>query len=116
MAKACGDMNFIERDLEAAKKTRFKNLIGSESDITGYFSALIQTLLARITPILGLEMSQKFLAPIFTDTALVMKWQVNKLHPKSNNNFVVELNGSIIDEHGVTCVSSKASILLVDEM
>ena len=116
MARACGDMNFIHHDLEAAKRTRFKNLIGSGSAITGYFSALIPTHFATIAPILGLEMTQKFLAPIFPDTTLYMKWQVNKIHTKSNNDLIVELYGSITDENEVICISSTASILLVDKM
>lgn len=116
MATACGDMNFIHHDLEAAKNTRFKSLIASGSAITGYFSALIPTHFSQITPAIGLEMSQNFLAPILPSTTLVMRWEVDRIHCKSNNDLVVDLRGSITDENNVLFVSSTASILLVSSM
>lgn len=116
MACQCGDMNYVHHDLELAKNTRFKNIIASGSAIAGLFTAMIPTHFSDLSPMLGLEMSLKFPAPIYPDTELVMKWVVTNTVEKSGNNTLVSLEGTITDENGVVSVLAQTSILLVERL
>lgn len=116
MALRCGDMNSIHHDVKVAKKTKFGDLIASGSSITAYFSALIPTHFMKISQIVGLEMSQRFKAPIYPNTKLKMKWEIESIQTKTNNDYIVELSGTIIDEKNITCVLATATILLTEKL
>lgn len=116
MAYRCGDMNFIHHDEEAAKKTRFKNIIASGSAIAAYFTALIPTHFSKLSPMLGLDMSLKFPAPIYPDTELTMRWQVTSTTPKPDNSLVVSLEGSVKNEEGDVLVLGQGNIMLLEKL
>lgn len=116
MARQCGDMNFVHHDLDAAKDTRFKGIIASGSAIAACFSALIPTHFSKLSPMLGLEMSLKFPAPIYPDTELTMKWEVARTTMKSDSSLLVSLKGSVKDHNGVLLVSALADILLLEKL
>ena len=116
MAKYCGDMNFVHHDAADAKQTRFQSIIASGSAITAIFTALIPTHYSEISPMLGLEMSLKFPAPIFPDQLITMSWQVKGSQFASNGDQILSLAGKIQDKHGQDLVLAETKILLLENL
>lgn len=116
MATDCGDMNFIHHNKDQAKDTRFGGIIASGSAISARFSAMIPTHMSKISPMLGLEMSFKFPAPIKPNRSVIMKWEVTKVEHKSNVGNIISLLGTITDKTGGILVTGAAKILLLSSL
>ena len=116
MANQCGDLNFVHHNAADAKHTRFQSIIASGSAITAIFTALIPTHYSEISPMLGLEMSLKFPAPIFPDQLITMSWQVEGSQTASNGDQILSLVGKIQDKLGQALVLAEAKILLLEHL
>ncbi len=116
LALDCGDMNFIHHDVNKAKESRFGGIIASGSAISAIFSAMIPAHVSKITPMLGLEMSFKFPAPIRPNTELLMKWEVSGTEATSSAGIVVKLFGEILDENSNILVTGVAKIILLPSL
>ncbi|WP_281556274.1 MaoC family dehydratase [Thalassomonas sp. RHCl1] len=116
LALACGDMNFIHHDINKAKDSRFGEIIASGSAISAHFSAMIPTHISKMSPMLGLEMSFKFPAPIRANTEITMKWQVSETQEKPDAGTIVRLTGKIFDEENTVLVIGTAAIMLLPNL
>ena len=116
LALDCGDMNPIHHDTNKAKESRFGEIIASGSAISAIFSAMIPTHVSKITPMLGLEMSFKFPAPIRPNTEIIMKWEVSDTQAKSEVGIIVKLLGEIMDENSKILVTGVAKIMLLPNL
>ena len=116
MAHDCGDMNYIHHDNESAKRTRFSGIIASGSAVSAIFSALIPTHFSNLSPMLGLEMSFKFLAPIRPNVELSMGWSVSKVIEKTKMELIIDLDGEVLDIEEKVLVVGSAKILLLPQL
>ena len=116
MAKECGDLNFIHHDTLRAKETRFDGIIASGSAISALFSTLIPTHFSHISPMLGLEMSFKFPAPIKPNVNVSMIWAVSDIQEKPAAGTLVNLKGIIKDNDDQILVVGTATILLLAKL
>jgi acyl dehydratase len=116
MATNCGDMNFIHHDNDLAAKTRFSGIIASGSAIAALFSAMIPTHFSEFSPILGLEMSFKFPAPIKPDVEILMTWEISDTSNKKDSSLILNLNGVITDKTETVLVAATAQIILLQNL
>jgi len=116
IAMDCGDMNFVHHDSTLSKETRFSGIIASGSAISAIFSAMIPTHLSKISPMLGLEMSFKFPAPIKPGVMISMVWCVSEIQKKSEADIVVNLQGEIKDNEGKLLVLGSAKVILLAQL
>jgi len=116
MATDCGDMNFIHHNIAEAKETRFGDIIASGSAISAIFSAMIPTNISKINPMLGLEMSFKFPAPVRANIEITMGWRVSEVDDKPNTINIVTLLGTVTDNKGCMLVEGVAKIVLLPHL
>lgn len=116
MALDCGDTNFIHHDTDRAKQTRFGEIIASGSAISALFSAMIPAHISPISPLLGLEMSFKFSAPIRANIEINMKWEISNTQPKQDSSTIITLVGEITDAHNNVLVQGEAKITLLKHL
>jgi acyl dehydratase len=115
-ARLCRDENPLHHDDDFARRTRFKGVIASGPHIMCFFTSMVATHLSRLTPMIGLDFSFKFLAPIRPDTTITMKWQIVGLESSA------KLRGVLADLEGaVRCaerplIAGRGVVLLTDEL
>lgn len=95
-AKLSGDMNPLHHDVEAAKASRFENIIASGPQSSSLFMGTIATNLAPGFTILGMKIDGEFLAPVYPNIDLQIRWVVSSVIPKANlNGYIVTVEGGI---------------------
>jgi 3-hydroxybutyryl-CoA dehydratase len=98
-AKAVGDFNPIHSTSDNQHPLGFKTVIASGSHVTGLFSAMIPTEFSKFGPMIGAQMTLKFLRPILPNVTYSMEWVVNKYEWKVGlKGYLYKLSGKIIEE------------------
>jgi len=116
MARDCGDINFIHHDDELAEATSLSGIVASGSALAATFSAMIPSHFSIFSPMLGLEMSFKFLQPVKPDEELSMKWCISDTRDQSDDGQMLDLEGQIIDSNHKILVSADAKIMLMPKL
>ena len=116
MARDCGDINFIHHDEELAEATSLSGIVASGSALAATFSAMIPSHFSIFSPMIGLEMSFKFLQPVRPEEELSMKWCISDARDLSNGGQMLDLEGQILDSHHTILVSADAKIMLKLEL
>jgi acyl dehydratase len=115
-ARLCRDENPLHHDDDFARRTRFQGVIASGPHIMCFFTSMVATHLSRLTPMIGLDFSFKFLAPVRPDTTITMQWKVVRLEPAA------KLRGVLADLEGVVrcaerpLISGRGVVLLTGEL
>lgn len=116
MALNCGDDNFIHHDRERAKSSRFGEIIASGSAISAVFSAMIPSHISKFSPMLGLEMSFKFSAPIKAGVTIRMVWEIMDTEIKPDKSTVLSLAGKVIGPSDKVLVTGLAKVMLLESL
>lgn len=118
LARALGDMNPVHHDLEAATRMGFPDLIAAGAHSVGPFTSMVATHFSTDTPqrrtdTLGLEFSFRFQAPIVAGDVVTMRWVVVRVEPKPKlGGEIVFLEGEMVNQHGITAISGRGTILV----
>ena len=114
-ADFAGDMNPLHHDESHSHTQEFGTVIASGSHVTGMFTAMIPTEFVRYGPMIGAQMSVKFLRPVLPLKTYCMTWTVKHYEWKSKlNGYLYELQGKIeLSEKETTGLIVKASADIV---
>lgn len=119
-AQFVGDLNPIHSDPAHPHTQKIGSIIASGSHISGLFSAMIPTEYSKFGHIIGVEMSLKFLQPVYPATKYVMCWQVNdSTYNEGIGGHFAHLSGSIHKAHESKkdqVVRAKADIIYYGDM
>jgi 3-hydroxybutyryl-CoA dehydratase len=97
-AISVGDLNPIHRAPDTGHPLKFGGVIASGSHVTGLFTAMIPTEFSKFGPMIGAQMSVKFLRPIFPDVRYLMEWTIESFAWKSAlRGYLYSLVGRIIE-------------------
>ncbi|MEH6565930.1 MAG: MaoC/PaaZ C-terminal domain-containing protein [Halopseudomonas sp.] len=116
LARLCGDSNPLHHDLKRAQASRFGGLIASGSAISAVFSAMIPAHIGEQVPMLGLEMSFRFNAPVRPDVAIVLRWQVVEVQARKAQRSIATLQGEVRDGAQNLLIAGSAKIMLLAEL
>lgn len=95
-AKLSGDMNPLHHDEEVAKASRFGRIIASGPQSSALFMGTIATNLSTGYTMLGMKIDGEFLAPVYPDIDLQIRWAVTSVIPKAKlNGYIVTVEGGI---------------------
>jgi len=95
-AKLSGDMNPLHYDVEAARASRFGGIIASGPQSSALFMGTIATYLAPGYTMLGMKIDGEFLAPVYPDLDLRIRWIVTRVTPKAKlNGYIATAEGGI---------------------
>ncbi len=93
-----GDANPLHNDPQNDHTKRMGGVIASGSHVTGLFTAMIPTEFSKYGPMIGAQMTVKFLRPIYPDTRYEMSWAVRDYEWKSKlGGYLYRLAGTIED-------------------
>lgn len=97
-SRFCGDENPLHLDPVFAKTTRFGGVIVSGPHVMSLFTGMVASHFSKISPMVGLEFSFKFIKPVYPDVETHMTWTVVSTREKgANKNIFVSLKGSVSD-------------------
>ena len=112
-ATACGDRNPLHHDREFARRSRYGGIIASGPQTSALLMGLVATHFSRSGPIVGVEFTFYFRAPVHANESLDLEWLVIRVSPTSRRSSeLVELRGRLRTAAGVTAVGSKGTVLL----
>lgn len=112
-AALVGDSNPLHHDKEAAKKSRFGGLIASGTQTSSMMSAMLASKLCNLCPSIGLEISFRFLKPVYADVEMIVRWKLISI--KKNDRLggdIVTFSGKLLTSAGIPLVSGSAVSLV----
>lgn len=116
-ARTCGDENPLHYDEEFAQKTRFEGIIASGPHIMCFFTSMVATHFSRLSmPMIGLDFSFKFLAPVRPETTIAMQWRVVGLESSVKLRGVLAQLEGTVSCHGQSLIGGRGIILLADPL
>lgn len=115
-AHFCGDDNPVHHDAEYAKNTRFGRIIASGPHVISLFTAMVATHFSRLCPMVGLKFSYEFTRPIFAESSLTLRWEVESVAPtRQATGIHVYLDGFISCD-GTVAIKGKGLALLSEHL
>lgn len=95
-AAFAGDANPLHRDSQNDHTKEMGGVIASGSHVTGLFTAMIPTEFTKHGPMIGTQMTVKFLRPVYPSTRYDMSWTVREYEWKSKlDGYLYRLTGTI---------------------
>lgn len=115
-ARTCRDENPLHYDEEFARRTRFKGVIASGPHIMCLFTSMVATHLSQLSPMIGLDFSFRFLAPVRPETTITMQWQIVRMQSSDKlRGVVADLEGSVVCVKK-PLISGRGIVLLTDSL
>ena len=112
-ATASGDHNPLHHDREFATRSRYGGIIASGPHTSALLMGLVATHFSPSGPMVGLEFSFYFRAPVPANDPLDLEWLVIRVSPTPRRSSeVAELRGRMRTAAGVTAVGAKGTVLL----
>ena len=112
-AHAAGDANPLHHDAAYARSTRYGGLIASGPHTSAILMGLVATHFSRGGPMVGLEFTFYFRAPVPAAEQLHLEWLVVRVSPTSSGAAeIAELRGRLRTSAGITAVGAKGVVLL----
>ncbi|MFT4102546.1 MAG: MaoC family dehydratase [Burkholderiaceae bacterium] len=113
-SRFCGDTNPLHLDPEFARSTRFKGLIASGPHVMSLFTGMVASHFSKISPMVGLEFSFKFLQAVRPGVPLTLRWTVRDLAaPSGKDKVFVDLDG-VVQAGEQALISGQGKILLME--
>lgn len=115
-AAAVGDTNPLHHDAAQAARTRYAGLIASGSQTSALLMGLVASHFSRSGPMVGLDFSFRFRAPVRAGVPLYLEWLVVRVSPTTRGSGeIVELRGRLRTFSGITAVGAKGRVLLTSK-
>lgn len=112
-ATLIGDLNPLHHNKEIAKKSRFGGVIASGTQTSSMMVALLASKLCSLCPSIGLEISFRFLRPVYADMEMLVRWELTSI--KKNDRLggdIVTFSGELLTSAGIPLVSGSAVSLV----
>ena len=112
-ATLVGDLNPLHHDKEAAEKSRFGGLVASGTHTSSVLSAMVASKLCSLRPSIGLEISFRFLRPVYADLEMVTRWELTTLEANERlRGDIVTFSGQLLTSDATLLVSGIAVSLV----
>jgi acyl dehydratase len=111
-----GDFNPLHHDEGYAQQTRFAGMIASGPHVLSLFTSMVATHLCRLQPMIGLDFSFRFIAPVRPDTTIEMSWEIVESRWSDGlRGRIVALDGAVCCA-GVTLLTGHGHVLMTDSL
>lgn len=112
-ATLVGDLNPLHHNKEIAKKSRFEGLIASGTQTSSLMVALLASKLCNLRPSIGLEISFRFLRPVYADREMLVRWELTSIEKNDRlGGDIVIFSGKLLTSSGIPLVSGSAVSLV----
>lgn len=111
-----GDYNPLHNNKEVAEKSTFGGIIASGTQTSSMLSAMVASKLCSLLPCVGLEISFRFLKPIYADVEILAKLELTNI--QSNNRLggdIVTFSGQLLLSDGTLLLSGTMVSLVYPE-
>ena len=116
-AKELGDNNPLHCDQEFAKASRYGRLIASGPQTSAILMGFTASYFSQFSPMVGLEFSFRFKAPVPADDKVKLEWMVVQSRPsKKFGGSIIELRGRLQDSQGKTAIGATGKVLLSQKL
>lgn len=113
-ASAAGDANPLHHDREYASTSRYGGIIASGPQTSALLMGLVASHFSDIGPMVGLDFSFRFRAPVPAGDAFILEWLIIRVERKEAlGGHLVELRGRLQTSSGVTAVGAKGTVVVV---
>lgn len=111
------DLNPLHHDAEFAAATRFNHIIASGPHVLSILMAMTATHFSQKGLVLGLSFTNDFVAPVFPNVELTMRWEVlDVVYKDKLAGEIVTLDGNVSDAEDKTLLRSQGRILVTDKL
>ncbi|MEQ9426793.1 MAG: MaoC family dehydratase [Cyclobacteriaceae bacterium] len=111
-ARLSGDLNPIHQDKKAATARGFRNLVASGPQTTALMMGFTATYFSNFKPMVGLEFSFRFKAPVYADENLKIEWMIVSSRKTKNAYELIELRGRMQNSKRATLIGAKGKVLI----
>ncbi len=115
-AHLSGDHNPLHHDAEVARHTRFGGIIASGTQTTALFMGMVASHFCQKGPMLGVEFSFRFHAPVRPCEELRMAWTVVNIEPNKRLGGLVTLEGQVTNPAGHDLVTGVGKVIVTDHL
>ena len=112
-ARAAGDSNPLHHDERFARQSKYGGIVASGPHTSALLMGLTADHFSRIGPMVGLEFSFRFRAPVPANQWLTLEWLVVRVteHQRLGGQ-LVEMRGRLRTDAGVTAVGASGTVLV----
>jgi len=115
-ALAAGDTNPLHHDPEAARISRFGDLIVSGTHTAALLLGLTASHFQQHGSVVGVGFSVQFVRPVSARARVRLAWEVTAVTGKNRGRQLLDLVGAMSDAEGTTCVSATGQVLVGREI
>ena len=111
-ARAAGDTNPLHHDAEAARISRYGELIASGTHTSALLLGLTASHFQQYGGVVGVGFSVRFVRAVSARARVLIAWEVKAVTEKSRARQLLDLVGAMSDADGTTCVAATGQVLV----